>query len=385
MELLQQATTHQLKLRFFDLEAEIRTDSQVFLDLFFRMYHHFQASSASVSPPPTAQAKFTLLSDPHNPWGVPVLLLDEEVVPLRDPQLLEGYAYERVLSSIVARVRSHFLIHASVASHDEKGIVLVADSSYGKTTLILELVRRGLKFLSDELAALGRADHLVHPFPRCLRVRPGTLALIGLPALTTATEEWLGKLLIDVDEIRPHSLGGAVPISHIIILQDPAEDRETRIDSAERSLEIHVDHLNEDFLPMLREIEGVRGASADTERTYPLLTLRISRGAYPLPRIEALCQAQQMVILDIIKRGEHQPDFDVPARLGSISRSQAMMEILRRFQGGHQSVLLQEELGGSATKLFLELADVLSEAECHQLFVGNLREMGDLVCDLAEA
>ena len=55
--------------------------------------------------------------------------------------------------------------YAGVVSYQGKGLLLVADAEHGKTTLTLELVKRGFAFLSDEVAALGRIDHRVHPFP----------------------------------------------------------------------------------------------------------------------------------------------------------------------------------------------------------------------------
>jgi hypothetical protein len=101
-----------------------------------------------------------------------------------------------------------------------------------------------------------------------------------------------------------------------------------------------------------------------------------------LAQIETLCQEQQVLVLDVSKRAETQPAFDRPARLEAISQSRAVMELLRRFQGGHKSALLQEEFGGSSAHLFLELATLVGQANCHHLFVGPLPEMADLVCDL---
>jgi hypothetical protein len=101
-----------------------------------------------------------------------------------------------------------------------------------------------------------------------------------------------------------------------------------------------------------------------------------------LSEIEALCQEEGILILDIIKRAEGHPSFEAPARLETITKSQAVIELLRRFQGGHKSTLLQDEFNNSSTRLFMELADTISQADCHQLFVGPLEEMADLVCGL---
>ena len=39
-----------------------------------------------------------------------------------------------------------------VVSHHGEGVVIIADAEHGKTTLTLELVKRGFTFLSDALA-----------------------------------------------------------------------------------------------------------------------------------------------------------------------------------------------------------------------------------------
>jgi len=195
---------------------------------------------------------------------------------------------------------------------------------------------------------------------------------------------WLGKLLLDIEEIRPHSLGGPAAISQVVILRDPAEDEDIKPDASGRVLEIQVDRLDEEFVCEVRRIAGVRDVWVNSDGGYPLVRLEAVRRTFALSRIEALCRARQIVILDVIKRVEGQPGFDSPARLEPIPRSQAVMELLRRFQGGHKSALLQDEFGGSASRLFLELAEIVGQARCHQLFVGPLQHMADLVCNLVD-
>jgi hypothetical protein len=372
--------TQQITLRFFDLEANIQSESRAFIHLFAQMYRRFQANgtSAPIRPP----AEFVVFTQSDNAWGQPVMILDGEVRLLNDLRLLKGYTYDGVLNAIVAGVQSHFLIHAGVVSHNGQGIILVADSSHGKTTLVLELVRRGFKFLSDEMAALGRADRRVHPFPRSLRIRPDTLELAGFPEVAVGAPTWLGKLLLDIEEIQPNSMGQAAAISHIVILRDPNEPDPEQPGGPERELGVLVDRLDESLLAAVRQIEGVTEVRPTVERGYPTLRLRAAHRMSVLSQVEALCQEQQILVLDINKRAERQPTFEVPARLEAIPNSQAVMELLRRFQGGHKSALLQDEFGGSSTRLFVELAALVSQANCHQLFVGPLHEMADLVCRL---
>ena len=344
------------------------------------MYRRFRARGAPA--PSQKPVEFTVLTQPDTPWGQPVMILDGKVRPLSDPRLLEGYTYDGVLNAIVAGVQSHFLIHAGVVSCGGEGVILAADAGHGKTTLVLELVRRGCKFLSDEMAALGRADGRVYPFPRSLRVRPGTLELTGFPGAAVGAPEWLGKLLLDIEEIQPGSLGEAAPLTHVVILQDPSALEEQHLEDREPEMGVLVDRLDEPLLAAVRQIEGVTEVRPAVERGYPTLRVRAAHRMSVLAQVEALCQEQGILVLDVSKRAETQPAFDHPARLEAIPNSQAVMELLRRFQGGHKSALLQEEFGGSSARLFLELADLVRQAKCYQLFVGPLSEVADLVCGL---
>lgn len=345
-----------------------------------QMYRRFRVNG---SPAPSQlPMDFTVLTQSNNPWGEPVMVLDGEVWPMDEAGFGQGYVYDSILSTIVAGVRSHFLIHAGVVAWHGQGVILAADSCHGKTTLGLELVRRGFKFLSDEMAALGRADRRVHPFPRSLRLRPNSLKLAGFPGPAEGAAEWMGKLLLDIDQVQSGSMGQVAAIEQVIILQDPAAPQEQISDGSGRELSVLVNRLDERLLAAVRQLEGVSQVRPDVERGYPTIRCRAVQRMAALSRIEALCQEQRVLIVDISKRAETRPTFDSPARLEAIPRSQAVVELLRRFQGGHKSALLQAEFGGSSTLLFVELMSLISQARCHQLFVGPLHESADLVCGL---
>ena len=61
------------------------------------MYRRFQADE--LSPSVQTPVEFILLTNPDNQWGKPVMILDGGVLPLNDPKLPEGYAYEVSLAS----------------------------------------------------------------------------------------------------------------------------------------------------------------------------------------------------------------------------------------------------------------------------------------------
>lgn len=367
----------QLNIRFYDIEAIIKSDSPAYLNIFASMYHRFRIDPNSDDD--LTPVEFTVLTTPNNPWGKPVIIFEKQVSPLNHPGLLQGYIYESVLNQIIAKVSRHFLIHAGVVAHNGQGVIIAADSSHGKTTLTLELVRRGCRFLSDEMAAIGRTDQQVHPFPRSLRVRPGTLEMVGFSKAIEQADMWLDKLLLDIETIKPNSLGQTSNINHIIILKNPAEKSTPETAS---ELGIIVERLDESLLNDIRQLEGVIKVDTGTERGYPLINLQAANRMTVLAQVEALCQARQILLLDLIKRKHEPPTFDNPAQLKPIPLSQATITLLNHFQGGHKSDLLQAEFGGSSRLLFIELMSLIGAAKCYELSVGPLPEMADLVSEL---
>jgi hypothetical protein len=103
-----------------------------------------------------------------------------------------------------------------------------------------------------------------------------------------------------------------------------------------------------------------------------------------LSQVERLCQARGIPILDIHKRELTRPTFDGPVRLKPLSHSQAVLELLRQFQPGHESRLLQDEFGSSPARLFMELAEMTAEAQAWELYTGDLRQMANMVESLLQ-
>lgn len=87
---------------------------------------------------------------------------------------LEDVIYDLIVSKIRATVAEfaseYVFLHAGVASWKGKAIIIPAKSHAGKTTLVLELVKRNCEYLSDEFAVIDKNGY-VYPFPKKLSVR----------------------------------------------------------------------------------------------------------------------------------------------------------------------------------------------------------------------
>jgi hypothetical protein len=209
-------TLPDLNLNFFDLHLCLRTDSEPLRTAVARLYRRFQTG-----PGHAPQTEMIALTGQPRP----TLLVNGQSWPVDRTASLTPQVIMSIYTLIATQVRTHLLFHAGAVSHRGHGLILAGPSGLGKTTLVLELVRRGFKFLSDETAALSRTDRLLHPFPRGLGCTPVTLTLTGFcETRASHPRARSGKQVKDIAEFGPDSLGPAVPVSHVFLLQRHPEN-----------------------------------------------------------------------------------------------------------------------------------------------------------------
>lgn len=127
-----------------------------------------------------------------------------------------------VIENISLLARGCQLIHAASLAWGDDGVIFPAASGRGKTTLALGLVKRGFRFLSDELAWLDSRSVSVEPFPRRVHVSDHSLQLLSLPPGPEArafsreggTQEWA----LDPTDVAPDVEIGPARLRHVVFL-----------------------------------------------------------------------------------------------------------------------------------------------------------------------
>jgi HprK-related kinase A len=87
--------------------------------------------------------------------------------------------FEWGLNWAIGSFSHQFLIlHSAVVEKHGKGILLAATSGSGKSTLTAELVMRGWRLFSDEIALIGGPEPVLIPFPRPVSLKNQSIGLI---------------------------------------------------------------------------------------------------------------------------------------------------------------------------------------------------------------
>jgi hypothetical protein len=140
-------------------------------------------------------------------------------------------------------------IHAAALAHSAGALIVAGPTGYGKTTLALGLVRRGLSLLSDEVAVVEPKTSRILPYRRSLHIRPGALQLIPeLGFLHDRPRRLLGGGIEwtltpwELERTFPGALGTAAPLTHVLLLAGGPDARRrpsiTRLSAAVAAVEL---------------------------------------------------------------------------------------------------------------------------------------------------
>jgi hypothetical protein len=107
---------------------------------------------------------------------------------------------DRVLSMLIPRIRltvaefakGFVFIHAGVVAVNGKALIIPGHSMQGKTSLVVELLKKGAVYYSDEYAVIDESGSVL-PFPKALSVRSGPNAYKQIDKPVETFEAATGK------------------------------------------------------------------------------------------------------------------------------------------------------------------------------------------------
>lgn len=233
--------------RILDLPIRIRSNSRQFLHDFGNIFYHFKVSRGDCN--------YNNSNSFHVSINHTCSIAHENHVVYKTTnyqRALEYLEYE-IYQSLINRLNRYYLIHAGVIANNNWATLLPAKSGGGKTTVVAGMIKNGFKYLTDEIAVIHPRTLMVHPFPRPLNMKIGSLHLFRVfePEMelinksNTKTEGKIHHVLVSNDSIHP--VDRPIPVRCIIFVEytPGAECRPRQISRARTIFEIVKSSFNQ--------------------------------------------------------------------------------------------------------------------------------------------
>ncbi len=178
-----------------------------------------------------ADGRYTMTGDPAQ------LDFDGEPIAEGTRSHALGMLLWHINREAVSRSPDLVRVHAAVAARGDSAVLLPAEMEAGKTTLVAGLVRRGLSYLSDEVAAVEPHSLRVRAYPKALAIDPGSWSVLAdlRPTLEEGMEAFLPpQWLVPANDIRAEAVtASATP--RLLIAPRYEEGAATRLEPIPRA------------------------------------------------------------------------------------------------------------------------------------------------------
>jgi hypothetical protein len=142
-------------------------------------------------------------------------------------ELFTIYFLRKVLFKLLETKPWLRLVHSGALAHDGSGLLLLAPTKGGKSTLTLASVLRGMRFLSDDATPVDLTTSQIMPLPKVAHLRLGARVLVPEfgSLCSGATANRLGERRYSVypERVRSDAIGEAVKLTHAVRLRGFSE------------------------------------------------------------------------------------------------------------------------------------------------------------------
>ena len=351
---------------------ELRADRSEVLRVLRFQFRHFLASPQA--GPPSYRVALRL-AGPRA-----ALQVDGLSRTLPDGARATRHGLTLIFESMLDCVPDHLFFHAGVISSGDRGMLICGPPGFGKTSLVLELSRRGFGFLSDDYAPLALSGGLVAPFPRSVGIvaasRKATRGLQGVSPRNRLLYD--GKWLLDPEGIPGLHLAGSCR-PEVVLLLGPAAEAPGK--TAPR-YEISVDRERADELRRtLGEIplRHRRGAGSPGERVF---RFSLPQGKELSSQLEAWVYANRPFVFSMTRLFQRTGAFRPPLRIHPVAPRDGLLEMLGDLQNRRPASEGPGKARGSPARLLLQAAALLGRASFYRFEGGSLRARTEAAAEI---
>jgi hypothetical protein len=196
---------HSRRLRCVGYEWSILTNDPALIDDITYLYE--ACADGSRGP-----ARHVFIVRRHTNSGAPFVSVyrDGQAILRRVPAgLAIAQLIWEVNRGVVEEAGNRVLLHAAAAQRDEGIVLLAGPEGSGKSTLVTALVRSGLRYVTDEIAAVELPSGTITPYPKPIALHdelPEPLREV-FATLPHPLQEGLEQRLVPAQAIRRRATG----------------------------------------------------------------------------------------------------------------------------------------------------------------------------------
>ncbi len=366
---------------FFGHPIEFLTDSEPDFSDFDTIYRRFQRGPEHHSFKEEINPLFLLRERKHSGY---LLYLNNRLFQVPAPtNRLELFMY--LLNYLLDRTENFFMVHGAALADLDHGLIIAAPSGRGKSTLTLELLTRGKKFLSDELALISVQDGGIQAFPRALAVsrenlnnvlsRRGERFRKFLPALGRE-----GRMMFDVEDLFPGQVATHCQLRNIVFVE-PATL--TKSVASGIPLEIGFTALPEGLCRTMMDIPAIKKVDQIQALPYPILRLTCQAETALMAQIQEVAATQGVGICSYYPEGKEGIDYLATPDLIKLKPSSGITTLLRYVLNIPALTRSFSDSSGGRQRLLFRLAQTTRGVQFYRLTPGILSQMTDLIDGIA--
>ena len=361
---------------FFGRHIRLYADSSEIIERFAKVYVRF----IDLNPGESDISFCIVRSLAHS--RAPGLIVEHLLYELPDTDRYIEHAELIVFRHLLEQLDDYIVLHAGVVSREGRAIVVYGQSGFGKTTLTLELLRRGYGFMSDEFCPIRLSDFLIEPFERLVGLKRSSpfYSLAGPQQRVFLASD--GKDFIDCADIFP--CRPAEPCRAAIFIEISGSKDSHTCPPGGVALDINMSSDGTTVPDALRRLPGVTISEPLIKGSFVAYRVTASDSTAFMSSFNQIWKENSHDIFSVFPYKGEIDTYDRTPVLRSIPAFEALTSLVSNIVNRSPTGRLLASHEGKTSSLVMLLGNLLKDAACYSLQPGQLAKMADLIDNLKE-
>ena len=359
---------------FFNCNVAIATDSRTIINDFEKMYSKFLTHEKSKN----SLGCYIIMGSTHDKSSC--VIFNNRIYPISNSDSIVFFAEVLIFKALFNRVDDCFILHAGVISRNGKGFIIMGPSSFGKTTLTLELVSRGYKFLSDEYCSIRLNDHFIEPYPRSLGIKKDNPLYSTVDLKRNVYHVREGKVMVECENIYPDCTGEPCKAYCLIVLKSSLQD--SSLKEEERIFELALLHDDTKAIDTLCSNESIKLLYKSMEANFVLYRFSFAPTSSATKTIQDWCVGHADNILFQVVLSNDRPDFNAKPTIKVMSKFDASLEVFKNLVNRSPESRLYTKFKKQNSLILYKIGEIIGNLDCYEMQPGALKETANIIDSL---